>query len=147
MCISWNWKVFCWYLNSGKIWFWNVLLLVTLTCTTYLTNASQDEFWSHGRASYSVELRPIGASRGGGGSCLLEQKISEIWLIKFKNIIHTWSGKVFKGTVVNWALSSLHGGSLEINLIGFKYCQVSQSLSFYLNNLNFVKESNQLREY
>ena len=73
------------------------------------------------------------------------EKSSEIWLIKFKNIILTWSGKVFKGTVVIWALSFLHGGSLEINLIGFKYCQVSQSLSFYLNNLNFVKESNQLR--
>ena len=32
--------VFRRYLNSGKIWFWNVLLWVTLTCTTYWTNAS-----------------------------------------------------------------------------------------------------------
>ena len=31
-------------------------------------------------------------------------------------LIHTWSVKAFKGTVVNQALPSLHGGSLEITL-------------------------------
>ena len=36
--------------------------------------------------------------------------------MKQKNgyLIHTWSDKVFKGTVVNRALPSLHGGSLKI---------------------------------
>ena len=31
-------------------------------------------------------------------------------------LIHTWSNKAFEGTVVNRALPSLHGGSLEITL-------------------------------
>ena len=30
--------------------------------------------------------------------------------------IHSWSHKAFKGALVNWALSFLHGGSLEITL-------------------------------
>ena len=33
---------------------------------------------------------------------------------KHEYLIHTWSDKGFKGTVVNRALSSLHAGSLEI---------------------------------
>ena len=49
MCFSWNQKIFSRYLNSGKILFWNVLLLVTFA---YLTNDSQDEFRSHGRTPY-----------------------------------------------------------------------------------------------
>ena len=37
---------------------------------------------------------------------------------KHKFIIQTtWSDKTFKGTVVNWALSSLHVGSLETTLV------------------------------
>ena len=33
---------------------------------------------------------------------------------KYGYVIHTWSDKAFKGTVVNQALTSLHTGSLEI---------------------------------
>ena len=32
------------------------------------------------------------------------------------HLIHTWSDKVVKGTIVNWALTSLHEGALEITL-------------------------------
>ena len=37
-------------------------------------------------------------------------------LKKHWHLIYTWSGKTFKGTVFNQALSSLHGESLEITL-------------------------------
>ena len=40
------------------------------------------------------------------------------WKInRFQNycyLIHTWADKAFKGTVVNWVLSFLHWGSIEI---------------------------------
>ena len=46
----------------------------------------------------------------------------QIWknsLLKFKNWypIYTWLGKAFKGTVMNWKLRSMLGGSLEFMLL------------------------------
>ena len=43
-------------------------------------------------------------------------KIISFWNYKHGYLIHTWSDKDFKGSVVNRALPSLHGGSLEIML-------------------------------
>ena len=43
-------------------------------------------------------------------------KINSLKKQKHSYLIHTWSVKAFKGTVVNQALPSLHGGSLEIIL-------------------------------
>ena len=48
-------------------------------------------------------------------------KNSKLKIISFKNYkhfnsIHTWSDKAFNRTVLNPALSPLHGGSLEITL-------------------------------
>ena len=43
-----------------------------------------------------------------------EWKINSFQNYKHSHLIHTWSGKAFKGTIVNRALPSLHDGSLEI---------------------------------
>ena len=44
------------------------------------------------------------------------EEIISFQTYKHRYLIRTWSEKGFKGTVVNWAMSSLHGGSLEISL-------------------------------
>ena len=43
-----------------------------------------------------------------------QMKINSLKKLKHGDLIHTWSDKAFKGTVVNRALTSLHGESLEI---------------------------------
>ena len=48
-------------------------------------------------------------------------------------LIHTWSDKAFKGTVVNQTLSSLPGGSLEITLTCY-----SVPLSWTLNLIKML---------
>ena len=45
---------------------------------------------------------------------LLYQKYILFNLEKRQYFQHYWSDKVFMGTVVNWSLPSLHGGSLQI---------------------------------
>ena len=45
-----------------------------------------------------------------------QMKINSLKEQKDWYLIHTWSDKAFKGTIVNQTLSSLHGGSLEITL-------------------------------
>ena len=37
-----------------------------------------------------------------------QENTQKLWCL-----IHTWSDKALKGTVVDWALPSLHGGSLQ----------------------------------
>ena len=43
-------------------------------------------------------------------------KINSLKEQKHGDLINTWSDRAFKGTVVNPALPSLHGGLLEITL-------------------------------
>ena len=45
-----------------------------------------------------------------------EMKMNSLKMNKHECLIQTWSGKAFKGPVVNRALPSLDGGSLEITL-------------------------------
>ena len=57
--------------------------------------------------------------------------------------IYTWSDTAFKGTVVNRALSSLHGGSLEFTLtvpLTFFFATMWKISSFFYlkNSLNFI---------
>ena len=86
--------------NSGKILFWNVFLLVTFT---KLTNDRLEEFkspnfldnFSFGHAYFLK----VDSSSIGYFLVLLYMRLKRFknWLKKFKNIIHTWLGKAFKG--------------------------------------------------
>ena len=61
----------------------------------------------------------------------LSQKTHKYENKKFKKqkhgyLIYTWSDKAFKGTIVNQALPSLHGGSLEITLTDTKITKITK---------------------
>ena len=56
-------------------------------------------------------------------------KINSLKKQKHWYLIHTWSDKTFKGTVVNRTLPSLHAGSLEI-----KRTVYLKKKSYFLNN-------------
>ena len=54
-------------------------------------------------SSYKLEMRK-------------QMKIKSLKKQKHWYLIYTWADKAFKDTVVNWALPSLHGGSLTVPL-------------------------------
>ena len=59
----------------------------------------------------TVPLKPLSYKKN------VENKIVFLSLIPlFCHAIHAWSDKAFNGNVVDRALASLHGGSLEITL-------------------------------
>ena len=52
-------------------------------------------------------------------------KINSLKKQKHGYLMHTWSDKAYKGTIVNQALSYFHGGSLEITLSVLKALKIS----------------------
>ena len=53
-------------------------------------------------------------------------KIFSLYKQKHGYLIHTWSDKALKGTVVNWAFFLLHGGSLKHYTYSPFQCTVQQ---------------------
>ena len=71
-----------------------------------------------------------------------QMKINSLKKLKHWYLIHTWSDKAFKGTVVNRTIPSLHKGSFEITLI---VCNTICIWSGYKANIFYQLLENQVK--